>query len=430
MIRIFSPPANKLMAGAPDWRWQDFMNRAQQIAIQLRIDNINAVALCAQDGVFFACALLACFQAKVRVLLPPNLLSENQAWVDENADFIFTDEVLQDYGLGQKLANFPTRLSLHEDSEIWLKTSGSSGRAKCIVKTAGQMWGEAEALGRMLEARFQLGTEVRVLGSVSPRHLYGLSFRIMLPCSRGWQIGRKQLDALELLAAGKGDNCLWICSPTLLQHLHFEQQADCSAPLALFSAGGLLRPELTSRFQQQFGCPVIDIYGSSETGVIAYRCGEEIWQALEDCRIGVDQRDALWVQSPWSDGLQQTEDIVQISASGFELLGRADRIIKLHDQRISLLRIEQNLLAHPWVTDCYLGLHPQRARLVAWVALRADILSVARKNIIAELKGHLRQYEESFAVPRFWRFCAQLPRNSQSKLSSEEFERLCREIPQ
>lgn len=62
----------------------NFISRSQQISQQLQQDNIQAVGLWLEDASQFACVLLACLNAKVRVLLPPNLLEENQQWVSEN----------------------------------------------------------------------------------------------------------------------------------------------------------------------------------------------------------------------------------------------------------------------------------------------------------------------------------------------------------
>ena len=120
---------------------------------------------------------------------------------------------------------------------------------------------------------------------------------------------------------------------------------------------------------------------------------------------------------------------MEFHEQGFILLGRIDRIIKLGDERVSLVRIEQDLMKHPWVNDCYIALHPNRQRPVAWVELSAsaiDILqSQGRKELIAELRRYLLTTQEKFVLPRYWRFTDKLPRNSQSKISRIDFERVC-----
>ena len=45
--------------------------------------------------------MLACFDAKTRILLPPNLLDENQEWIRDNADMLFDDNKFNTYGISQ-----------------------------------------------------------------------------------------------------------------------------------------------------------------------------------------------------------------------------------------------------------------------------------------------------------------------------------------
>ena len=48
----------------------------KQISQQLQQDNIQSAAFWFEDAANYACAMLACFDAKTRILLPPNLLDE------------------------------------------------------------------------------------------------------------------------------------------------------------------------------------------------------------------------------------------------------------------------------------------------------------------------------------------------------------------
>ncbi|MDG2961312.1 AMP-binding protein [Bisgaard Taxon 10/6] len=417
-------------ASQPEWLWGDFVQRATQIAQQFQQQRIHSVACWLTDGAQFGCVLLACFMTHVRLLLPPNRLAENRDWAMENADLLFDDEVFFYFGIEQKLTenspHFSVAFAADNSTEIWLKTSGSSGEAKVIVKTACQMWAEAEALSQV----FERDVVEQVIGSVSVQHLYGLTFRIMLPLYQGWQIGRRQLNYAEyLLAESRQQRSLWVCSPALLNNIHFGHTGLSEYRIAgLVSSGGVLAESTANQLRRQLPCPVMEIYGSSETGVIARRFDYRQWRIFPHSRIGIDERGALWVESPWSNGCQQTADIVEIDERGFTLLGRADRIIKLNDHRISLNRMEQHLLKHPWVRDCHLGLHPRRSRLVAWVALEKTALSLERKQLIERLKAHLAQTELRIALPRYWRFCENLPRNSQFKLNHLDFEKLCEEI--
>ncbi|PJG85407.1 AMP-binding protein [Conservatibacter flavescens] len=408
----------------------NFSFRTQQITQQLKQEQIQSVALWLESATDFACALLACLNAKVRVILPPNLLEENQQWVAENSGLLLNDDNFAEYGTLQKIEQIAPLFDQNNQTEIWLKTSGSSGSAKIIKKTACQMWLEAKALAETLP--FERGEQVTVLGSVSVQHLYGLTFRIFLALEMGWTLGQKQLQYPEFLIAETrhSQKAIWISSPALLSHLNltnpeFRNLALCG----IISAGSALPENVAQAIRQTLPCAVVEIYGSTETGVVAYRSDNQHWQPLKNSQIGVNEQGALWVESTWISQREQTADVVNITEQGFELFGRIDRIVKLGDKRVSLAKIEQDLLHHEWVKDCFIGIHPVHSRPVAWLALNVDGLKIlelqGRKAVIQALRQFLQHTQEKFALPRYWRFSETLPRNSQSKIERKDFERIC-----
>ncbi|OOH90638.1 AMP-binding protein [Pasteurellaceae bacterium 15-036681] len=408
---------------------QSTTQRISQITQQLEQDNIQAVGLWLENAEQFACALLACLNAKVKVLLPPNLLAENQQWVAENADLFLTSQNFAEYGILQKSQQNPPLVDKNNPTEIWLKTSGSSGNAKIIVKTAKQMWQEAKALAQIIPFK---QNAIQLLGSVSVQHLYGLTFRIFLGLEMGWKMGQEQLQYPEfLIAESKIEQpSLWVSSPALLTNLNLDNPELTQCHLAgIISSGGALPEEVGNAIRAKLNVPVLEIYGSSETGVIAYRTDSNLWQAMPTSQMGTDENGALWVENSWIAQREQTADAVEISEQGFKLLGRIDRIVKLGDKRVSLVKIEQDLLKHGYVADCYIALHPKQKRAVAWIALSAQGIECfkqqGRKAVIEQLKLFLTDTQEKFALPRFWRFCDKLPRNSQSKISRADFEAVC-----
>ena len=145
-------------------------------------------------------------------------------------------------------------------------------------------------------------------------------------------------------------------------------------------------------------------------------------------RLGVNEQGALWVESPWLEQREQTADAVEISGAQFHLLGRIDRIVKFGDKRISLVKIEQDILKHPWVLDAYVAQHPKYPRPAAWLALSEEGISayrrIGRQAIVQRLRRDLSESQEHSALPRYWRFTHALPRNSQSKISRADFEQI------
>ena len=127
----------------------------------------------------------------------------------------------------------------------------------------------------------------------------------------------------------------WIASPALLKRMG--DNLDWPALRGVrrvFSSGGALPAEAAAELQQRLGQWPTEIYGSSETGGIAWRQGGALWQPFAGVELGRDEEGALNLASPYlpAGHREQTADAVRIDADGrFELLGRLDRIVKLEE---------------------------------------------------------------------------------------------------
>ncbi|OOF54889.1 AMP-binding protein [Rodentibacter genomosp. 2] len=426
MKNNFTP--NTLIALNPEWKWQDFAERSQQITAQLKQDNVHSVAFWFDDAASFACAMLACFNANVRILLPPNLLPENQQWIAEHSDFLFDDKRFETYGILQKVRENRPLFDEKNQTEIWLKTSGSSGEPKILCKTAQQMWIELQAIVSSIPFNTP---GFHIVSSVSAQHHYGLSYRIMLPLAMGWTIGRQQLPYPEYMIAESlyAKKCLWISSPALLNHLNMADSRFADFNLGgIISAGGVLPVHIGNALREKLNTTVVECYGSTETGAIAFRADDGLWSPTPLTQVGLNEQGALWVDSQWLNQREQTADAAEFYGEQFKLLGRIDRIVKFGDKRISLVNIEQHLLQHPLVADCYIAPHPKKARPAAWVALTEEGIRVyhqqGRVALIEQLRHFLMQSQEMAGIPRFWRFTQLLPRNSQSKISRLDFNQI------
>lgn len=427
------------IAQNPAWTYADFEQRVWQIAHQFEQQGTQTVALWFEDGAKLACTLLACWHANVRTLFLPNFTEESLAWANLLADFWLTDtdlptlsaEHFDTFGLTvdlQKINQTRPLSAFNPNTEFLLKTSGSTGVPKTITKTAGQLWQNAEVCAKAFG--FEAGNQTVAVCTVSIQHLYGLICQIMMPIVLGWQIERKQLFFPENVsqACQRAEKSVLISSPTMLSSIDW-QRLPFSSLKGIVSAGGMLPDDVAQNIQRQLGIPVTDFYGTTEAGAIAVKQGETYWQPMAGAKIGTDERSALWIEAPWFEGREQTEDVITFHGTQFEMHGRADRILKLGDKRISLVSIEHTLLQHECVADCYVGKHPDFERLVAWVALSEKGLlqyQADRKTLVQTLKQHLAHSQEKIALPRFWRFADKLPRNSQSKISKIEFEAICR----
>lgn len=429
------------IAQSPAWAFRDFEYRAKQIAAELTQRKVRSISLWMEDGAQLACVLLGAWFVGVRTLFPANDTPESLAWANENADLWITDRtdfhqpnsvLFSEFGLQiewQKDWQNRPLFDVHNQTEIWLKTSGSTGEAKTIVKTARQLWLGACALAEALP--FNDSNDIHTISTVSIQHVYGLTVHIMMSLVKGWQIGRIQQFYPECIMreAEQVHRAIMVSSPAMLSSIDWQKMPISSRIEGIISSGGALPATLSDEIRSRVQHPLVEIYGSTETGPIAIRQDSGLWRILPNSRLGSDAQGALWIEADWLARREQTADVVEFEAKGFRLLGRADRIVKIADKRIALVGVEQALMQHLWVEDCYIAQHPQKSRLVAWVGLTAQGIEQfrekGRRALIHQLKQALEQTQEKAAVPRFWRFTDKLPRNSQSKINKAEFERIC-----
>ena len=431
LTEILSPhlPQNDLIAAQPNWTRAEFNHAVFYLSGCLKARHCQSAAMWFNDAALFACAMLAAWHAGVQVLLLPNTAPENIAW-GNSADIFLTDSIVH-----EKAWHLPTILAQRQpenskqpenwripaDAQAHLKTSGSSGAAQIVVKTAAQMQAEATTLAAALPFDHAGATAV---GSVSPQHLYGFTFRFALSLTLGWTIARAQATYPENLLAATRGKSVWIASPAVLNRLENGRDwATAAANVAgIVSSGGAL-PEATAAQLAVHANRPYEIYGSTETGIIASRRGGEIWQPFDGVMFGQDADGALWVQSPWAEKTQ-TADLIEAQNGGFRLLGRKDRIIKLEDKRVSLTQIEHSLLQHPWLADAHCALHNRR--VAAWLALNETGIAALRERgraaVADRLKQHLAATQDKIALPRYWRFADALPRNTQAKIAAADFQ--------
>ncbi len=163
-------------------------------------------------------------------------------------------------------------ISLHllrADQKFYIKTSGSTGEAKNIEKSLRDMVLEAE----FLVERFGLRASDRFLSGVSHQNMFGLTFSIFVPLLCGSRTQKGGLNYPEIILAADLAGAVLISSPTVLGALCEHADAANIAPLGtIFSAGAPLSSAIRDRLAALSNARIVDIYGSSETGVIA--CNE------------------------------------------------------------------------------------------------------------------------------------------------------------
>lgn len=318
-------------------------------------------------------------------------------------------------------------------------TSGSTGAPVPIRKQLVQLTSEVE----LLHAQFgTLVGEVAVHSTVSHQHIYGLLFRVLWPLAAGRPMQALRHEFPETLApALAAGPCVLLASPAHLKRLpaHLDWRGAASNLRAVFSSGGLLEPDAAVHAGGLLGQAPIEVYGSSETGGIAWRqrnpgVGEE-WTTLPGVEWGRDADGLLTVNSLPAGGSQRLADRVEDAGGGrFLLRGRADRIVKIEEKRVSLDAIEAALCASPLVREARVlactepGARQALAAFVVPAEPGQAVLEEGGRNALsARLRTLLAAGTEAVALPRRWRYLERMPVNAQGKTTQAQLMALLNE---
>ena len=295
-------------------------------------------------------------------------------------------------------------------------TSGSSGPPKPQYKT----WGDfcLSTAHNLLLIQSVAGSEPQALATVPPQHMYGMETSVLMPLRGELCIHESRpffpADIAATLSSLPAPRVL-ITTPVHLRSLLDSELL--LPPLSLIlSATAPLPQSLAERAEQRTGASVLELFGSTETCVIAHRrtALEQDWQPYPDVQLEADV-DGTWVRAPWLPQPVLLQDRMALSDDGrFQLAGRCSDHLEIAGKRASLGEINQRLLALPGVTDAVVFV-PEPGAQVARVAA----LVVAPDRSEAELLSELRASLDPVFLPRPLRLVSQLPRNETGKLPRE-----------
>ncbi|STQ91328.1 AMP-binding protein [Iodobacter fluviatilis] len=384
-------------------------------------------ALYFNDSTTFAAALLGAWHAGKCVYLPSDILPATLQKLQESTDGFAGDvpTALSPISAANGSANNWQVLDLNAVMLV-VYTSGSSGEPCAIPKKLSQLLSEVAAL----EACFgKQSAGATVLATVSHQHIYGLLFRILWPLSAGRVFDAERLVYPEDIAAALRDaspaTTILVASPAHLKRLPEQLKWQTQSLRAVFSSGGPLPLEALPACRNLLGSAPFEIYGSSETGGIAWRQRQQdhqtAWRTLPGIAIRVEN-ETLFLRSPHlsNNDWQASNDRVTLTPSGFELLGRSDRIIKIEEKRISLSAMEQALLATPLLDDVRLIVLPGQRLSLGLIASPSEagwrlVDEQGKKALNQALRHALAESSEASALPRRFRYIWALPSNTQSK---------------
>jgi acyl-coenzyme A synthetase/AMP-(fatty) acid ligase len=395
-------------------------------------------ALFISDGLEFASALFGAWQAGKTIFLPGDSMPATCIALRQAVDGF----------LGEFDPQFSPLLPRPQDAEgaaqnfhrldpefagLVLHTSGSTGAAQPIAKKLGQLSREVITLEKQFGG---LIGDAEILTTVSHQHIYGLLFQILWPLSAGRLFHSRACEFLEeLLPVLAERDCVLVSSPAHLKRLPENNALTTAAKQlrAVFSSGGPLPLGISHESQRVLGRVPIEIYGSSETGGIAWRQqraqSEAEWMPFPGVKWRIDETTGvLEIGSPnLPDDQWFTTADQAAPADGhrFFLKGRIDRIAKIEGKRISLDAIELQLKTSPLVSDARaIALEQRRQQVAAFIVLsepgRQQLARSGKLAMNRVLRELIRQRIAAIGAPRIWRYLDALPVNAQGKVTQND----------
>jgi hypothetical protein len=440
-LMIAGRPAKTIVARRRkgDFTWVDLEGHVAGLCAQLAAHPKGRWLLSCESSYAFCVGLLALWHTQRIAVLPPNTQPDSLRESAHAAAGVITDGVV----IPGKIALSPLASTL--TGSTWkaliparaileLFTSGSTGERKTVRKTLAQLDQEVAVLEKTFGHRLGACT---VYATVSHHHIYGLLFRLLWPLS----VGRPFADATFLLwdewlaQLPSRAAAVLIASPAHLERIVPENEKVLrkKSIRVIFSSGGPLQESAAERFQTHAGHAPIEVFGSTETGGIGWRerrGADALWEPLNGVKVSIDnpKNSRLRVQTSFgaSKAWILMGDRGRLFPRGrFSVEGRADRIVKIEEKRLSLDDMERRLQQHPQVKSARILLLESkpdtRSSLGAVLILtpqgRRQVARAGRAVFLTTLRAHLRKSFEASTLPRVFRIVQDFPVDGMGKVS-------------
>lgn len=293
-------------------------------------------------------------------------------------------------------------------------TSGSTGRPKPIDKYWGAMVNEARTAGRRLG--FELSRAGAIVATVPPQHMYGFLTSVLLPLQFGQAVSRARPfypEDVRLVAEASPAAPVLVITPVQLRACVLERTR--LPPLSfILSSAAPLPAAVAEEAESLFRAPVLEFYGSTETGAFASRRQRETdrWRTFDGVRVRPQPPGFLVEADYFREPVALTDVVEILDEREFWLIGRDSDLVKVGGKRTSLLYLDQQLQELPGVVDGAFLVEEAKdgrePRLAAFVVAPG----LSRESVLAALRARV---DEVFVPRRLW-LVASLPRTATGKL--------------
>ena len=315
-------------------------------------------------------------------------------------------------------------------------TSGSTGAPTSHAKRWGSLHHNTRFNAeRIRECLGLTAAAANIVATVPPQHMYGTETSVLLPLLAGMAVhGARPLfagDVAVALTEVPAPRVL-VTTPVHLRNLLASSQ-DFPPVAAVVSATAPMDAPLAQQVDTRLHAPLLEMFGSTETCVIATRltARESGWRLYP----GVSVEPALdhaWVRASWFDQPTRLQDVVEIATDGRMLLrGRNVDMVEIAGKRASLSDLTRRLLEIPGVRDAVV-FQPSDTEAAAQGVGRVHRIAAAvvapTLSAVQVLTAMARSVDPAF-LPRPLLLVNELPRNELGKSGRAQLLALLRQTP-
>jgi acyl-coenzyme A synthetase/AMP-(fatty) acid ligase len=306
-------------------------------------------------------------------------------------------------------------------------TSGSTGKPAPHAKSWGDLCATTALNAAAIRAAISAAAVAQqpwIVATVPPQHMYGFETSVLLPLLAGFGIhgGRPLLPAdvaaaLDEVPAPR----VLVSTPVHLRSL-VESRAHFPDVAVVVSATAPLQRELAQRVEKYLRAVLVEMFGSTETCVIATRrtVQDDGWRAYPGILLEPVEGGTI-VHAPWLARDQLLQDIIEVRADhSFTVVGRHSDLVEVAGKRASLADLTRRLINLPGVEDAIIF---QPAAESGGVR-RCAALVVAPGLSAREVLRRFRREVDAVFLPRPLIVVPALPRNEVGKVPMELVLRL------
>jgi acyl-coenzyme A synthetase/AMP-(fatty) acid ligase len=320
-------------------------------------------------------------------------------------------------GTPPRLESWQVPLIPADQLVAYVFTSGTSGLPVPHAKTWGRLiQGVATAAARLDLAA---GPRRTIVATVPPQHMYGFESSVLLALHSGNSLCAERpffpADIAAMLAGVPSPRVL-VSTPV---HLRTLLASDLSFPELelIVSATAPLAYELAAEVEARFRAPLLEIYGSTETGQIASRRTTETdeWRLWPGVRIEIRDGET-WIDGGHVECRTRMGDVLEVTTDHrFLLRGRSTDLVNIAGKRSSLAYLDHQLSSIAGVIDGAFVVREDGAGSEMGVARLAALVvapTLDAKAIIEALRARL----DPVFLPRPLLLVPEITRNATGKL--------------